>query len=381
MKTPLTLSDFHYALPDELVAQHPLAERDEAKLLLWEDQKISHHQVKDLDKLIPKGSLFIVNDSKVIASRIRFNLPTGGNAEFLLLEPVASSTSSSQTHEDWYALGRPTRKFRVGTRYDVGNGLTVEIISLPGDTLGSGPSPLTIRVSKHGLEFLDWLKIYGEMPLPPYIERQKASVSTTTEDKLRYQTVYAGALGSVAAPTAGLHFTDQVMENLKQQQCTFAKVTLHVGAGTFLPVKTPDISQHTMHDERFLVPRATLNAIASAKAEKRPVIVVGTTTLRSLEGLNVIAREHDASMETFSDQWLRTKIFIRPEFIDSKFEAWAPDALMTNFHQPESTLLMLVSALLGYEQIQNVYRAAIEQQYRFFSYGDSSLLWLKGSST
>lgn len=376
MNTPLTLNDFNYSLPEELIAQHPLPDRDGAKLLVWQNGEINHQHIRDLDQAVPSGSLFIVNDSKVIASRIRFHLPTGGSAEILLLEPVASATAPDKGGEEWFALGRPMRKFRKGICYDVGNGLEITIVGMPEGLSAKGPSPLVVRVSKQGPDFLDWLSRHGEMPLPPYIERRNAESSTATEDKLRYQTIYAGAQGSVAAPTAGLHFTKFVMNKLKEKNCTFAKVTLHVGAGTFLPVKTKDISQHEMHEERFLVPAATLAAIEQAKAEHRPVIVVGTTTLRSLEGLNRIALEQNSELKALGDQWHRTKIFIRPEFSNSRFTPWAADALMTNFHQPESTLLMLVSALAGYENMRTIYQTAIANKYRFFSYGDSSLLWL-----
>jgi S-adenosylmethionine:tRNA ribosyltransferase-isomerase len=218
---------------------------------------------------------------------------------------------------------------------------------------------------------------YGEMPLPPYIERRGVDAAVTDQDRVRYQTVYAAGEGSVAAPTAGLHFTDKVIASLKEKGCRFAPVTLHVGAGTFLPVKSVDISQHEMHSERFMIPKTTLAEIQLAKSEGRPVIVVGTTALRSLEGLAALAQEKGRTLADLTDAWNRTRIFIRPIYKDSGHKSWAADALMTNFHQPESTLLMLVSALVGYDPIKMIYGEAIRQAYRFFSYGDSSLLWLR----
>lgn len=378
MNTPLTLKDFDYSLPNELVAQVPLPDRDGAKLLQFKDGEITHEHVKRLAHLVPAGSLFIVNDSKVIASRIRFQLPTGANAEFLLLEPLVNQPHNGS--EDWLALGRPKRRLRGGSVFDVGHGLQItvlETIEEPGgEGSHAGPKPFVIRVSMHGSEFLNWLSMHGEMPLPPYIERRDASEGVTSEDKIRYQTVYADLQGSVAAPTAGLHFTETVMDQLKKKHCEFAFVTLHVGAGTFLPVKTSNIADHEMHEERFLVPKATLVAIERAKKDRRAIIVVGTTALRSLEGLKRIAVSKDLAINELADQWHRTDIFIRPEFAESRYKSWVASALMTNFHQPESTLLMLVSALVGYETIKAIYKNAIANQYRFFSYGDSSLLWL-----
>lgn len=383
MNTPLTLKDFHYDLPEELVAQTPLDQRDAAKLLTWRRGVIHHANVKDLADLVPAGTLFIVNDSKVIASRIRFKLPTGANAEFLLLEPTGEYGPNGS--EDWLALGRPMRKLREGTSYDVGNGLTITVLKSihRDDAVGdSGPRPYPIRLSLRGPSLLAWLAQHGEMPLPPYIERRGAAAAITTQDKIRYQTVYAAGEGSVAAPTAGLHFTPAVIETLKAKGCSFVPITLHVGAGTFLPVKSVEISQHEMHAERFMVPSATLDAVEQAKTEGRPVVVVGTTALRSMEGLAALAKERHQTPRDLTDTWNRTSIFIRPVYKGSLHTSWIADALMTNFHQPQSTLLMLVSALIGYDQVKQIYTDAVKHGYRFFSYGDSSLLWLpenKGS--
>lgn len=374
MNTPLVLKDFNYTVPEELVAQQPLPRRDDAKLLVWQHGEIRHENVKNLAELVPEQSLFIVNDSKVIASRIRFQLPTGAHSEFLLLEPKPSDAPNG--NEDWLALARPMRKLKAGIAYDVGHDLKVAILATNEANDGSGPRPIVIRVSKQGSDFLEWLTAHGEMPLPPYIERRNVDQRVATQDKERYQTVYAGEHGSVAAPTAGLHFTETVMETLKAKGCEFAKVTLHVGAGTFLPVKAENIVDHEMHSERFMVPKATLDKIQAAQRAGRPIIVVGTTALRSLEGLERLAVETKKDKSDLIDRWQRTNIFIRPEYRDSRHKSWVASALMTNFHQPESTLIMLVSALVGYNDIQRIYAEAIASKYRLFSYGDSSLLWL-----
>lgn len=355
----------------------PLPRRDESRLLVWQKGELTHQRTGDLSRLVPPKSLFIVNDSRVIASRIRFNLKTGAQSELLLLEPTEVSGS---TREAWLALGRPMKRFRQGMTLDLGQGLEACFISCPSSQVAeSSIQPLVVQFSLEGEDLQAWLDNYGEMPLPPYIERRQADETTKTQDRNRYQTVYAKPLGSVAAPTAGLHFTPDILESLKEKGCEVREVTLHVGAGTFLPVKSSNINQHVMHAERYCVPKETLLAIEQAKSEARPVIVVGTTALRSLEGLAEAARQQNCDRLSLCDQWLRTQIFIRPRTAAERFRPWAADALMTNFHQPESTLFMLICALLGYDKARFVYAQAIASGYRFYSYGDSSLLWLNSS--
>lgn len=366
----LSLSDFNYELDESLIAQSPLAHRDDARLLVWKNKDIKDDMVKQLKSHIPEGTLFIVNNSRVIASRIRFSLPTGAGAEFLLLEP------SSSKEERWSALARPIKKLKVGMKFDLGHGLFAEITFVPAQT-EAGPEPIEVKFSKTGTALLDWLYAHGEMPLPPYIERKNVSASVHTNDRERYQTVYSEPSGSVAAPTAGLHFTPELIQDLKDHGVMFSEVTLHVGAGTFLPVKTHNVDQHMMHSERFMIPSQTYEHIKKAKMDGRKVVVVGTTALRSLEGLEKIANETSQSKESLCDKWLRTEIFIRPRTPSDRFAPWAADALMTNFHQPESTLFMLVCSLVGYDHAKRIYAHATEKKYRFFSYGDSSLLWLK----
>lgn len=368
----LGLKDFNFEVPESQVAQHPLKERDASKLLIWDGHNISHSQVADLYREVPEGSLFIVNNSRVIASRIHGRLETGGAIELLLLEPVTGERPGG--HESWLCLGRPMRKLSRGTKIIFSDGLSASVTRDPTHS-GSGPEPFEVSLSLSGDALLAWLTAHGEMPLPPYISRKDASAAVQSEDRERYQTVYSEGLGSVAAPTAGLHFTDRVISLLKQKNCSFAHVTLHVGAGTFLPVKTNDPSDHKMHSERFLVPKETILAIAHAKAEGHKVIVVGTTALRSLEGLARLAELSERPPLELAGQWLRTDIFVRPSVASQRHRPWCADALMTNFHQPESTLFMLVCALIGYHTARFVYNEATERGYRFYSYGDSSLLW------
>jgi S-adenosylmethionine:tRNA ribosyltransferase-isomerase len=339
-------------------------------LIFKSGHEYAHSQVKHLADAVPEGTLFILNDSRVIASRIHGSLKTGARVEILLIEPLMIDG-----REFWRCLGRPMKKLHKGTAIQFEGDLTVEVAEDP-TPHESGPQPFLIKLSLQGSDLLRWLEKHGEMPLPPYISRKDQSERVRLMDKDRYQTVYASGEGSVAAPTAGLHLTDQVLSSLKSKNCQIKTVTLHVGAGTFLPVKAQDPARHVMHNERFLVPRATLDAIENAKRDGRPVVVVGTTALRSLEGLKREAGKAQADITALADQWLRTDIFIRPAHAADRHKSWCADALMTNFHQPESTLFMLISALIGYNDAKNLYAHAISSGFRFFSYGDSSLLWL-----
>ena len=378
----LTLKDFSFEVPENLIAQQPLASRDQSRMLVWRDSACHHDFVTGLPGLVPRGTLFIVNVSKVIASRIRFLLPTGGQSELLLLEPTTDQPFDD-TFSTWKALGRPMRRFKLGQLYNLGNALEAKILELPPGS-ESGASPMTISLSLGGTALLNWLEAYGEMPLPPYIERGRGEVSDQQKnnalDRERYQTVYAEPSGSVAAPTAGLHFSDDLIKRLEAHNCQIEPVTLHVGAGTFLPVKTLNLDQHVMHSERFMVPSTTLAAIRKAQESSRPVVVVGTTALRALEGLDHRAKELETSREALGDSWHRTQIFIKQKTRSDIFTPWACDGLMTNFHQPESTLFMLISALVGFDPAKSIYASASAEGYRFFSYGDSSLLWLPGKN-
>jgi S-adenosylmethionine:tRNA ribosyltransferase-isomerase len=325
-----------------------------------------------LDSIVPEQSLFIVNNSRVIASRLHGNLPTGGQVEILLIEPSASKNGD---FERWVCIGRPFRKIKSGTVVRLQDDLKATVIERHDANPDATPM-FTVEFNCDGGALLRWLDQFGDMPLPPYIDRKHPDKVQIERDRENYQTVYAEGLGSVAAPTAGLHFSDSLIRRLKERRCEFAEVTLHVGAGTFLPVKSHDPNLHTMHSERFIVPKRTYEAIIRAKSEKRPVIVVGTTALRSLEGLSKLAAIEGRPIVDLLDRWLRTDIFIKPTYRDDIYKPWAPDFLMTNFHQPQSTLFMLICALVGFDTAHRIYTDAINSGYRLFSYGDSSLLRL-----
>lgn len=345
-------SDFDYALPQELIAQVPEPQRDNSRMLVLNrvSETISHRRFVDLPEYLMSGDVLVVNNSKVIPARLRArNARTGGNFEVLLIEEVAMN--------DWWAMMRPGKRARVG--------IDLQILDK-----SRNPSCLTARVievNDEGHRRLRFsgetdltalLEALGEVPLPPYIERTAPDAT----DRDRYQTVYAEAAGSVAAPTAGLHFTDALMGKIRAHGVKICFVTLHVGLGTFSPIKTEQLSEHVMHHERFEVPDETAQAVRDAKNSGRRVVAVGTTTVRVLEGAG-------------ASRSGRTNIFIHPSF---QFNI--VDALVTNFHLPRSTLLMLVSAFAapgetrGRDLILRAYEEAIARRYRFFSYGDAMLI-------
>ena len=358
--TKLRRSDFGYEVPDALVAQQPMAERDRSRLLVRQaNGALEHCIVSDLISELPSGTLLIFNDSRVIPGRLLGNLETGGRIEVFLLKRL------SQPHR-WEALGKPLKKLKVGTR-----------VLFARDMVGRCVERLDDRIV---MEFDDgfdhWLNENGFIPLPPYIRRSDPLPASASDDREIYQTVYARESGSVAAPTAGLHFTRDLMNRLQERGVDLASICLHVGGGTFLPVKEDDLDAHPMHEESYLVPRETFEKILDAKRAGRPIVAVGTTTLRCLESFALISDRNEDRMLEASDRWHSTDLFVRPHQRDDRYKPWAIDGLMTNFHQPYSTLLMLICALVGYEETLAMYRAAIDEGYRLFSYGDSSLLWL-----
>jgi len=362
----LSLSDFDYNLPENLIAQNPTTAREGARLFVApKDSEPVHSTINRLVDHIPSNALIIVNNTKVIAGRIHGHLKSGGKIELFLTKPINENT--------WTALGRPLKKLKLGTEVFFADQLKATVMQRIIGT--DGNQFVQISFDKNYEELLPWLELHGNIPLPPYIKRVEPSVETSNNDRERYQTVYASKQGSVAAPTAGLHFTPQIISQLKDKGVSFENVCLHVGAGTFLPVKSEDISSHHMHSESFSVPSATLKAIKSAQDNNRPIIVVGTTSLRSLESLFKAAKYEWQAAFVLADQWLDTELFIRPTHKDDIYRPFAVNAIMTNFHQPKSTLLMLISALIGYEKTKRLYKIAVENEYRFFSYGDSTLLW------
>jgi S-adenosylmethionine:tRNA ribosyltransferase-isomerase len=334
-----TLGDFDFALPPELIAQHPAPERSGSRLVDASGGEAVDRAFRDLPQLLAPGDLMVFNDTRVIKARLFGEKPTGGKLE-LLIERVTGA-------REVVAHMKVSKKPQPGTVLCMDGGFTATLEGRWPDADG----PLfrfTLSDDPHAL-----MERHGHVPLPPYIEH-----ADTAEDETRYQTVFAKNPGAIAAPTAALHFDDAVLAALDARGVRRASVTLHVGAGTFQPVKTDDISQHRMHSEWYTVPQATQDAIAQARASRGRILAVGTTTVRTLESW---ARSGEASGDT--------SIFITPGF-----EFKVVDLLVTNFHLPKSTLLMLVSAFAGYDRIMDLYRHAVRERYRFFSYGDAMLL-------
>ncbi len=347
----MKLSEFDFDLPEGLIATRPANPRSSARLLVAEGARITDAVVRDLPDWLRSGDRLILNDTKVIPARLsgqRVRLGAGGESragmEVTLLEPRPGGR--------WAALIKPLRKLREGERIEFGAGLSAQCMEK-----SDGQAVLEFNLS--GGDFDAALEQAGAMPLPPYIEaRRKADA----RDKHDYQTVWARRRGAVAAPTASLHFDDDLLQRLAAKGVQFSHVTLHVGAGTFLPVKVDDVRQHRMHAEWGEVSENAAREIAQTRAGGGRIIPVGTTALRLIE---TAARDNGAIAPWQGE----TDIFIYPGFTFR-----VSDALMTNFHLPKSTLMMLVSALMGRERIMRIYAHAVEERYRFFSYGDASLL-------
>jgi S-adenosylmethionine:tRNA ribosyltransferase-isomerase len=342
-----TLADFDYALPPELIAQHPLATRSASRLLDTRsgspNDPFVDRAFSELPTLLRAGDLLVFNDTRVIKARLFATKKTGGAVELLIERLISPTTALVQL--------RASHAPKPGAEIIIANHARA-VIEAREDRFFriSLPDPATD-------DFETLMRAHGELPLPPYMQRH-----AETDDTERYQTVYAKHEGAVAAPTAGLHFDESTLSACKAKGIEFAYVTLHVGAGTFLPVKTDNLAEHVMHSERYSISQATVDAIDACKARGGRVIAVGTTSLRTLEGCaKKLARLGAHESET--------EIFITPGF-----EFKVVDTLITNFHLPKSTLLMLVSAFSGYDHIRAAYAHAIAAQYRFFSYGDAMLL-------
>ncbi len=337
-------SEFFYDLPEELIAQTPIEPRNHSRLMKIDRKsgEIEHRHFYNLCDYLQKGDLLVMNDSRVLPARLYGEKEgTGAFIEFLLLEQKGDKL--------WEILVRPGKKAKPGARFSFGDGrLKAEII----ETVEGGN-----RIAKFECEgnFFTALEEVGQMPLPPYIKEK-------LNDKERYQTVYSKELGSAAAPTAGLHFTKEMLAELEQKGVKLAYVTLHVGLGTFRPVKEDNVLEHKMHSEHYHLPKETADLIKQTKAEGGRVIAVGTTSCRTLESVGTFFEDMDEH-EGYTD------IFIYPGY-----EFKVIDGLITNFHLPESTLIMLVSAFLGYEKTMNAYKTAVEDKYRFFSFGDAMLI-------
>ncbi len=339
----LKTHDFYYDLPEELIAQTPLEKRDSSRLMVLNRSsgKIAHRHFTDILEYLQPGDCLVLNNSRVIPARLLGNLPTGGAVELLLLRDLGDNV--------WDCLARPGKKLQPGVKVSFGNGeLIAEVTAITED------GNRHVRFTYEGI-FLEVLERLGRMPLPPYIKAE-------LQDGERYQTVYSKVSGSAAAPTAGLDFTKELLAEVEKKGVSLAYITLHVGLGTFRPVKADEISAHKMHSELCMIDEATAETINRAKKNGGRVICVGTTSCRTLESL-----ASDNGTVSAGSKW--TDIFIYPGY---RFKMM--DGLITNFHLPESTLIMLVSAFAGREKVLNAYKEAVSQRYRFFSFGDAMLL-------
>ena len=336
-------SDFDFELPEELIAQTPIQQRDHSRLMHLDKQtgEISHEHFYELPRFLKKGDCLVLNDSRVLPARLIGCRSTGGSVELVLLRDLGEGR--------WECLSRPGRKTKPGTELSFGGGeltATVESVAEGGNRI--------VQFHYEGI-FLEVLERLGKMPLPPYIKEE-------LQDAERYQTVYSREIGSAAAPTAGLHFTKELLAQIEAMGVNVCYVTLHVGLGTFRPVKEDEIENHEMHSEFCIIPERTARIVTETKKAGNRVIAVGTTSCRTLESF----ANEDGSLPV-SSGW--TNIFIYPGY---RFKCI--DALITNFHLPESTLIMLVSALAGREHVLNAYKCAVEERYRFFSFGDAMMI-------
>lgn len=337
-------SDFYYDLPQELIAQTPVEPRDSSRLMVINraENTLTHKHFYDIIDYLNEGDCLIANNSRVLPARIYGTKSTGANVEFLLLSQVRNNV--------WECLSKPGKKAKEGAEFTFGDVMSCKVL----EVLENGNRLVEFYCKENFFSALDKV---GQMPLPPYI-------TAKLEDKERYQTVYSKELGSAAAPTAGLHFTPELMKKIEEKGIKIGYVTLHVGLGTFRPVKVDDVTKHKMHSEHYEVPPETAQLIKETKSNGGRVIAVGTTSCRTLES---VATEHNGEVvpcEGFTD------IFIYPGY-----EFKVLDGLITNFHLPESTLIMLVSAFADYNTIMNSYKTAVEEKYRFFSFGDAMAIF------
>jgi S-adenosylmethionine:tRNA ribosyltransferase-isomerase len=360
----LKLSDFDYELPPERIAQAPCAQRDQARLLVHEigADRTRHLGIRDLPELLLPGDLLVLNDTRVLAARLFGRRRSGGRVEFLFLEPHEHAGARGKA---WTAFCNPARKLHPGEELLLEGGpQRARMVERPRTPQGEPAKEWVVELLEEDGSAADahaLFQAHGHVPLPPYIQRAaEQGGEQERTDRERYQTVYARHPGAVAAPTAGLHFTDELLSELEERGIAHAFLTLHVGPGTFEPVKVEEVERHRMHAERFELPARTVREVARARERGGRVVAVGTTCVRALESAYVGdgLREGPAS----------TELFLRP---GSPFQV--VDVLLTNFHLPKSTLLMLVSAFAGRERVLRLYAEAIAQGYRFYSYGDAML--------
>ena len=403
MVKDIKISEFDYPLPDDRIPLHPLEKRDECKLLLFSPaQSIYHRKFKELPDLLPPATLLICNDTKVINARIFFHKSTGAGIEIFLLEPLLPSDYAlnfqSKSSCVWKCLVGNSKKWKEGkifTDVRVSDKVSIRLYAQRIKGQPDGSSEIEFSWEASDFTFAQIIEKAGKIPIPPYLNRD-----TEESDTNDYQTIYAKVKGSVAAPTAGLHFTSQVFENLEAHAVDVKKVTLHVGAGTFRPVKSDTIGEHGMHSEPFTISKQLIKSLIEWKEKRNPIVAVGTTSVRTLESLPYIGKSILDNKENpfVIDQWspytekefdtieslkaiynkletggsetltASTSIMIAPGF------KWrVVDGMVTNFHQPKSTLLLLVSSFLGGEEWKRIYNEALDNDYRFLSYGDACL--------
>jgi S-adenosylmethionine:tRNA ribosyltransferase-isomerase len=359
----MRLEDFDFPLPAELISQAPSPDRGASRLLALDRASgdVQHRMFADLPELLRPGDVLVMNDTRVIPARLVGRKEgTGGKAELLLVRPDGATSAADVLArpagaESWVCLGQASKGLREGARLDLGDGFNAEVLQ----TRGGGEVLVRFRCAG-GETLAEALNRAGQVPLPPYIER-----APVAEDAARYQTVYARTPGSVAAPTAGLHFTQPMLDALEAQGVERVWVTLDVGPGTFVPVRETVLDHHIMHAERYSVPADAARQVTQARREGRRVVAVGTTAVRTLEAA------WDAERRALREGTGETSLFVRPGYAFA-----AVDAMITNFHLPRSTLLMLVSAFAGRERVLEAYRQAVERRYGFFSYGDA--MWIGG---
>jgi S-adenosylmethionine:tRNA ribosyltransferase-isomerase len=356
----LKIQEFDFDLPPEQIAQRPLERRDASRLMVLDrqSQQVSHRLFRELPTLLRESDLLVVNETRVIAARLVGNrLGSGGKVEFLLVRPIGSQSTSAAlkaeaVDHDWICLAKSRKPLRQGAKVDL-SGWVAEVLKKPDQ------GAYVIRfTAPRAQPMASLLEQVGRVPLPPYIRREPGA-----EDQSRYQTVYATTLGSVAAPTAGLHFTQELFADLERRGIQRVAVSLDVGPGTFLPVRAENLEEHRMHSERYFVSERTADALSEAKSRGRRIVAVGTTVVRTLESAV------DVQTGKLKSGPGETDLFIRPGF---RFRI--VDALLTNFHLPKSTLIVLVSAFCGKEFTLRAYREAVASGYRFFSYGDAMLI-------
>jgi S-adenosylmethionine:tRNA ribosyltransferase-isomerase len=340
---------YDYELPPELIAQHPVAQRDQSRLLVVGREAFQHRSFADVPDILQPGDVLVLNDTRVIAARLRGTRdPSGGAVELLLLHPAGGARYDERA-ASWIALARPARRLRAGEAMRFGEFGRAHVTR----ELDEGMREVVFETA---MPFAQFLAAAGRLPLPPYVHADDDELQS------RYQTVFARTLGSVAAPTASLHFTEDMLERVRTRGVEIAYVTLDVGLGTFRPMKTERIDAHVMHAERYEIPIRTVEALTSARRDGRRIVAAGTTVVRTLEGC-----VHDrGSLQAGEGS---TSLFIKPGF---RFAL--VDAMITNFHLPQSTLLVLVSAFAGRERILEAYQIAVEERYRFFSFGDAMFL-------